>query len=50
MPVDLWTKMALTLIAVSFLGSDRLEIALCRRWPCSNGDVRSQLGPMLHSQ
>jgi hypothetical protein len=47
MSVDLWTKMALTLC---LFGGDCLEIALYRCWPCSNGRVRHQLGPMPHNQ
>jgi hypothetical protein len=46
MPVDFWTKMALTLIAVSLaVIAWKLPVADVGR---SNG--KRQLGPMLHSQ
>ena len=48
MPVDLWTKMALTLIAVSLAiawKSPLPKLAMPK-----NGDVREhQLGPMPHN-
>jgi hypothetical protein len=50
MPVDFWTKMALTLIAVS-LAVIAWKLPVADVGHAQNGDVRKrQLGPMLHSQ
>jgi hypothetical protein len=49
MPVDFWTKMALTLIAVS-LAVIAWKLPVADVGHAQMGTWKRQLGPMLHSQ